>query len=311
MKKTAFSRLFTEIAFRHDRYLANDTQFYIIGAIILIIAIRHFRFAAAMLAIFMFSAWLTTGIIAYSNNHMPNTDDPLALFDKIYDKPWTRLGPYLVGMCVGWILFKTNCKIRFSKTQLCVGWTLSTGEHQHDSLITMNSNLIPFSGVLLYLLYGLYKTELSKFAAAAYSSLSHSAWAMALAWIVIACSTGNGGFLNSFLSASSLYPFSRVTYCAYLVHPIVIRAFALHSDSPLHMDIISMVRSSQTLTLVIDSHFSHLFISGNHLLRANSGFIFALICRVSSFRSSCVCASKDNLKARQHQLELIYFQRLP
>jgi hypothetical protein len=70
-----------------------------------------------MLAIFMFSAWLTTGIIAYSNNHMPNTDDPLALFDKIYDKPWTRLGPYLVGMCVGWILFKTNCKIRFSKVK--------------------------------------------------------------------------------------------------------------------------------------------------------------------------------------------------
>lgn len=46
---------------------------------------------------------------------MPNTDDPLALFDKIYDKPWTRLGPYLVGMIVGWILFKTNCKIKFTK----------------------------------------------------------------------------------------------------------------------------------------------------------------------------------------------------
>lgn len=42
-------------------YLANDTQFYIIGAIILIVAIRHFKFAAATLAIFMVSAWLTTG----------------------------------------------------------------------------------------------------------------------------------------------------------------------------------------------------------------------------------------------------------
>lgn len=203
-------------------YLANDTQFYIIGAIILIVAIRHFRFAAATLAIFMISAWLTTGIIAYTNNHMPNTDDPLALFDKIYDKPWTRLGPYLVGMSVGWILFKTNCKIKFSKFQLVTGWILSIS-------------------VLLYLLYGLYKTELTKVAAAAYSSLSHSAWAIALAWIVIACSTGNGGFLNKFLSATSLYPFSRVTYCAYLVHPIVIRSYALNSDAPLHMGVDSMV----------------------------------------------------------------------
>jgi xanthine/uracil permease len=42
-------------------------------------------------------------------------DDPLAMFDKIYDKPWTRLGPYLVGMIVGWILYKTDCKIKMSK----------------------------------------------------------------------------------------------------------------------------------------------------------------------------------------------------
>lgn len=96
-------------------YLADDTQFYIIGAIILIIAVRHFKFAAGMLTVFMISSWATTAYIAFSNNHMPNADDPFALFDKIYDKPWTRLGPYLVGMCVGWILFRTNCKISMSK----------------------------------------------------------------------------------------------------------------------------------------------------------------------------------------------------
>lgn len=162
------------------------------------------------------------GVIAYTNNHMPNTDDPLALFDKIYDKPWTRLGPYMVGMSVGWILFKTNCKIKFTKVQLVAGWCLSTG-------------------TILYLLYGLYKTELSQLAAAAYSSISHSAWAIALAWIVIACSTGHGGYLNKLLSATCLYPFSRVTYCAYLVHPIMIRAFALNSDAPVHMSVDSMV----------------------------------------------------------------------
>lgn len=66
----------------------------------------------------MVTSWVTTGFVAYQNNHMPNTDDPLALFDKIYDKPWTRLGPYLVGMSVGWFLFKTNCKIRMSKVSL-------------------------------------------------------------------------------------------------------------------------------------------------------------------------------------------------
>lgn len=180
--------------------------------------------AASILGTFMISSWVTTAFIAFSNNHMPNTDDPLALFDKIYDKPWTRLGPYLIGMGVGWVLFKTNCKIRMTRLTVVLGWALSTG-------------------CLLLLIFGLYNTTLSSFTAAAYSSLSHSAWALSLAWITIACSTGYGGYVNSLLSASCIYPFSRVTYCAYLVHPIVIRGLALNSDAPLHLGTDSMVSS--------------------------------------------------------------------
>ncbi|XP_058791730.1 O-acyltransferase like protein isoform X2 [Phymastichus coffea] len=197
-------------------YLADDTQFYVVGAVILILATNHFRIAASALLALMVSSWITTGYIALVNNHMPHTDDPLALFDKIYDKPWTRLGPYLIGMAVGYYLFKTDCKVHMSKATVFIGWLLSTA-------------------CLLSLLYGLYEAELSAAAGAAYSSLSHSAWALGLAWIVVACSTGYGGYVNDILSAPILYPFSRVTYCAYLVHPIVIRLTAMNMDSPLHL----------------------------------------------------------------------------
>ncbi|XP_055606762.1 nose resistant to fluoxetine protein 6 isoform X2 [Uranotaenia lowii] len=197
-------------------YLADDTQFYIIGAIILIIAVRHFKFAAAVMTCFMVSSWATTGYIAFSNNHMPNADDPFALFDKIYDKPWTRLGPYLIGMSLGWILFKTNCKIHMPKIVVASGWTISLG-------------------MILYLLFGLFNTTLTRFAAAAYSALCHTAWALSCAWVILACSTGHGGWANKLLSAPILYPFSRVTYCAYLIHPLVNRIYAMESDSPIHM----------------------------------------------------------------------------
>ncbi|XP_075226841.1 O-acyltransferase like protein [Lycorma delicatula] len=197
-------------------YLADDTQFYVLGAILLIMAVKHFRAATTLMAVFLVSSWCTTAYIAYSNKHMPNVDDPLALFDKIYDKPWTRLGPYLVGMCTGWLLFKTDCKINFNKVAATIGWIMST-----------------FG--LIALLYGLYEQELHPVTAAAYSSLSHTIWAVCLAWIVIACSTGNGGYVNDFLSWTVLYPFSRVTYCAYLIHPIIIRILAMRMDSPVHL----------------------------------------------------------------------------
>ncbi|XP_018572754.1 nose resistant to fluoxetine protein 6-like isoform X2 [Anoplophora glabripennis] len=197
-------------------YLSDDTQFYIIGAIMLILAASHFKSAAALLVVFLASSWMTTGYIAYSNRHMPGSDDPLALFDKIYDKPWTRLGPYLIGMCTGWLLFKKNCRIRMSKLSVTVGWTASVA-------------------CLLSLVYGLYETRLTPSAGAAYSALSHSAWAVGLSWIVVACCTGYGGIVNKILSATILYPFSRVTYCAYLLHPIIIRVMVMSMDSPLHL----------------------------------------------------------------------------
>ncbi|CAG2056080.1 unnamed protein product, partial [Timema podura] len=197
-------------------YLANDTQFFILGAVLLILAVSHFRIAAFTLVTFLLSSWFTTGIIAYHNKHMPSMDDPLALFDKIYDKPWTRLGPYLVGMSVGWILYKTKCKITMNKLVVTIGWLTSTS-------------------LFLLLIYGLYDAHLHPITAAAYSSLSHSAWALSLSWIVVACSTGYGGYVDKLLSLSILYPFSRVTYCAYLVHPLVIRIMAMKMDSPLHL----------------------------------------------------------------------------
>ncbi|XP_051158662.1 nose resistant to fluoxetine protein 6-like isoform X2 [Leptopilina boulardi] len=203
-------------------YVADDTQFYVVGAVILILATNHFKIAAFSVVTLMVSSWLTTGYIALINNHMPSIDDPLALFDKIYDKPWTRLGPYLIGMSVGYFLFKTDCKVKMSKITVFVGWLLS-------------------SACLLSLLYGLYEAELSPITAAAYSSLSHSAWALGLAWIVIACSTGYGGYVDVILSAPILYPFSRVTYCAYLIHPIVIRLTAMYVDSPFHLGKNSMM----------------------------------------------------------------------
>ncbi|XP_034948317.1 O-acyltransferase like protein-like [Chelonus insularis] len=203
-------------------YVADDTQFYVIGAVILVIATNHFKIAGLLVTALLISSWLTTGYIALVNNHMPSLDDPLALFDKIYDKPWTRLGPYLIGMSVGYLLFKTDCKIKMSKATVVVGWLLS-------------------SACLLSLIYGLYEAELSPVTAAAYSSLSHSAWALGLSWIIVACSTGYGGWINEILSAPILYPFSRVTYCVYLVHPIIIRLTAMHLDSPFHLGIDTVV----------------------------------------------------------------------
>ena len=36
-------------------------------------------------------------------------------FGDIYTKPWNRVGPYAVGFLTGYILYKTDCKIKIPK----------------------------------------------------------------------------------------------------------------------------------------------------------------------------------------------------
>lgn len=67
------------------------------------------------------------------------------------------------------------------------------------------------------------------------------------------------GVVNKILSATSLYPFSRVTYCAYLIHPIVIRVMVMSMDSPLHLG--SIVTVIIFLGQFVASYFLAFFLS--------------------------------------------------
>lgn len=64
-----------------------------------------------MLFCILVSSWCTTAYIAYTHQLQIKVQEPFILFDELYDKPWTRIGPYIVGMCAGWFLAEKRCKI--------------------------------------------------------------------------------------------------------------------------------------------------------------------------------------------------------
>ncbi|KAG0410590.1 hypothetical protein HPB47_012290, partial [Ixodes persulcatus] len=61
--------------------------------------------------------------------------------------------------------------------------------------------------------------------AAAYSAMGRTLWAVGLSWIVLASLAGYGGIVARLLSWSAMVPLSRLTYSAYIVHPLVIATF--------------------------------------------------------------------------------------
>lgn len=60
------------------------------------------------------------------------------------------------------------------------------------------------------------------------------------------------GFINSFLSFKLLYPLSRLTYCAYLVHPIIMTTTNFQMNAPLHLQdsIVVSNKANRIITMV-------------------------------------------------------------
>ncbi|PRD27959.1 UNVERIFIED_CONTAM: nrf-6 [Trichonephila clavipes] len=162
-------------------YLANDMQFYFISPL------------------FLYALW-----------RMWDS------FDLIYDKPYCRIAPYIIGVFLGFILYKLKQRKNFMTwTQQILGWSIA-------------------AFCSLSVVFGLYHVDMSKTTALFYNSLCRSAFSIGLAWIILICETGHGGFIAKFLSWKTFSPLSRLVYCAYLTHPILIHGYYLAYPSALH-----------------------------------------------------------------------------
>ncbi|XP_012061974.1 PREDICTED: nose resistant to fluoxetine protein 6-like, partial [Atta cephalotes] len=102
----------TEMCMLWSWYMANDTQFYVLGILLLLLSVKYFKTSVTIVSLLIVSSWFTTFSIAYSNDYIARIQEPFALFDELYDKPWLRAGPYFIGTISGYILFKTKCQLK-------------------------------------------------------------------------------------------------------------------------------------------------------------------------------------------------------
>ncbi|KAM3966683.1 nose resistant to fluoxetine protein 6 [Aphomia sociella] len=205
-----------EICMVWSWYMANDTQFYVVGIMILLLSVKHPKFASISLGVVLVSSWVTTIYISVWHQYKAKIQEPFEMFDALYDKPWSRIGPYLVGMIVGWYLHKTKCQVKIPYWLVAVGWVTSLA-------------------IIGSLIFGMVDGYFEVWPTAFYVSVGHTAWGVALAWLSIACCCGYGGLINSALSYRGFLPLSRLTYCAYLIHPTIMVISTFHLDGPFHL----------------------------------------------------------------------------
>ena len=74
-------------------------------------------------------------------------------------------------------------------------------------------------------LFWAYGHPYNRYISAILYPLKRLIWSLNLSLIVWMCITGNGGFVNRFLSAKLFIPLSRLTYCVYLTHAWIVWTF--------------------------------------------------------------------------------------
>ncbi|TSY69832.1 O-acyltransferase like protein [Bagarius yarrelli] len=107
--------------------------------------------------------------------HQPTTLDSKSYFEYYYNKPYTRYGPYALGIIAGVYLQTKKEDLIKQRWQAAAGW-----------LVSLSAMAVIV--VLAYVLRG--QGSVSH---AVYQGLHRSLWALAVAWVILACEEGHGG----------------------------------------------------------------------------------------------------------------------
>lgn len=203
----------------HTWYSAVDFQFYIISPIIIYALYRKPLVGILLICLLFLGSTSFTAFYTAINDFpaAPYMSDITPLdklndfMGKVYVKPYCRIGPFLVGMVTGYILHRTQGSSIIRKRYVYLGWAVC-------------------ALLMLAVLYAMWPANTGEAKppiawAAVYGAFARSVWALGLAWIIFASLAGYGGVVSKILSCRALVPLSRLTYSAYIIHPVLMVIF--------------------------------------------------------------------------------------
>ncbi|KAF8365555.1 hypothetical protein PRIPAC_83384 [Pristionchus pacificus] len=213
---------YANLCLGYSWYLDAEMQIYLFTPLLLLpMAFKPVLAIVLGSIVMIISTALNMGMVFYydwpaSYSSIGDARQGVSTYSMLmYESPIIRCQIYLIGMAVGWLLqTRKSLKIHWA-ANLCL-WAIAF------ALTTV-------------VVLGLYSegdgTLLPVFWRAMYSSLSRIAWGVGLAWIVVACWYGHGGFINEIMSAKFWIPLGRLTYCGYLAQiPVIMLLASLHTS---------------------------------------------------------------------------------
>jgi len=203
-------------------YLANDMQFYLISPIFLVAFWYNPTVGLITSGLGLIGGTVAPMVVAYMND-FPFSPSFISItqgFDymiEFYVVPWCRFQPYIMGIMFGYLLHTMRNQPKLKMNPYFVTWMWAIAG--------------AIGAVVVYSLYpyGIEFVEAgganivgSEVERVAYNGLHRVAWSLSLGWVILACTKGVGGPINTILSWPFWIPLARLSYCIYLCHMTVI-----------------------------------------------------------------------------------------
>ncbi|XP_072518738.1 O-acyltransferase like protein isoform X2 [Salminus brasiliensis] len=239
----------TDICAPWTWYLSIDFQFYVTTPLLIFLyRLNKYVLLGVAFALLVMSSLAGALITAFLHLpvHQPTTLAYESYFQYYYNKPYTRYGPYLLGVLAGLYMATKKEALLKKQWQAAAGWLISLSVMALLVALAYVLRDVPAQASLTH---------------AVYQGLHRSLWALAVVWIILACEEGYGGFVNRILSLSVWIPLSNISFACYLIHPILILLYNSKQETPIHYT---------------DLNFLYLFL-GHLLLTVVLGFALTVL----------------------------------
>lgn len=212
-------------------YLANDFQFHLLMVPLALVLYRHRGLGLGLLVFLAVACTTVTGVLIHHYNIQQCSfilQPPKHEGDSqtiIYNKPWTRINPYILGMLLGWIF----AQVKADAAQVPA---LRALLRRKPSYAVRLSVLLGALAIMLACVFGTYgdshtsgvdqgECVWSRAQNDAYLTLMRLAWSVALFLLVGLCLLGWAPLVTGILSARLFTAWSRLVFATYLIHPII------------------------------------------------------------------------------------------
>jgi len=213
-------------------YLANDMQLYILTPLFFFAYYKNKVIGIIVISVAIFGSLLANFLLSFINNYtpwLPALQRNDSYESVVYSKFYTRGVAWLIGVVGAWLLRwheSRQVKLKLPLIAQIIMWLVSA------FLITSPV----FGTQSLYLEDG----QWSKGEIMLYLTFGRFAFTLGVAIMMHMLYTGYGTVINWILSFGLWDVFARLTYSAYLYHPILMSVVYFNSTQFFHYDTLNM-----------------------------------------------------------------------